>query len=71
MVGKAEWHRPFIADFHAHGTGLRETDVMGVTGFSITNQTGLGGDKFEMWFVAKAPLRADGDNGFTDGVIAR
>jgi hypothetical protein len=70
-MGKTERHGPFIADFHAHGTGLRETDVMCVAGFSITNQARLRGNEFEMWFVANAPWRADGNNGVADGCVVR
>ena len=62
VMGEAKRHRPFIAHLYAHGARLRETNVMGLAWRSTTDQARLGGDEYEMWFVAKAPLRADGNH---------
>ena len=46
MVGPAEWHREFIADFAPERPGLRELKMMRVRGAAAAGQARLSAHKF-------------------------
>ena len=53
MVGSAERHRKFVADFAAERPGLGEAQVMGVGRLPRAYQARLGGHKLPMVFVTQ------------------
>ena len=55
MMGAAERHREFVADFEAKASRLREAQVMGIRRLAAANHTGLCGDKLAMAFVTPPP----------------
>ena len=54
MVGSAERHRKFVADFAAERPGLGEAQVMGVGRLPRAYQARLGGYKLPMELVAQS-----------------
>ena len=54
MVGSAERHRKFVADFAAERPGLGEAQVMGVGRLPCAYQHRLGGHKLPMGFVTQS-----------------
>jgi len=54
VVDAAKRYRELVADLAAERTWLRKPEVVGITGFSRTNQASLLGDKPQVLLVATA-----------------
>ena len=54
VMNSAQRYRELIADLEPHRAGLGEPQMVGVSGASSIDQTGLRGNKPEVGFVAKS-----------------
>src|ERR1700730_9546151 len=52
-MNSAKGHRELVAHLQSHRPRLSETQVVGVSGTSSTDQTGLRGNELEVDFVAE------------------
>ena len=52
MVRVANWDRKFVGDLERHATGLREAQMMGLSGPASADQTGLTGDERQVVAIA-------------------
>ena len=66
VMGSAQRYGELVADLAPHRAGLSEPQMVGVSGASPANQTGLRCDKFEMGFVAMPTRLADCELAFLD-----
>jgi hypothetical protein len=66
VMGPAQRYRELVADLASHRPGLGEPQVVGVSGASPANQTGLGCNELQVCFVAMAAHLADGELAFVD-----
>jgi hypothetical protein len=66
MVPATEWDRELIADLAAKGTGLRESEMVGVRGFAAAHEARLLGDIAKVLPVAIATRGSDREDALVD-----
>jgi len=54
VMACAQWYSEFVANFPTYGSGLGKPQMMSLTGFSFTDQTGLRCDELQMVGISDA-----------------
>ena len=66
VMRSAQRYGEFVADLASHRAGLSEPQMVGVSGASPANQTGLRCYELEVGFIAMAARLTDGEYAFID-----
>jgi hypothetical protein len=66
VMNSAKGYRELVAHLEAHGPGLGESEMVGVSGASAADQTGLRSYEFEVGFIAQSTRLAERKLAFID-----